>query len=184
MGWRVSLYKANKENPIKIEYAEGSKYPDVEINGEQIAYDTATDAWCYLKDNNEEFKKEIVNLYDNPDCDYYTISKEGFKMLALEFRRRIIEYIEDVIDLHEHPEDKGLGRHWGTQSLESYVKSDLRFWKSEWTNEKGEKKYSEIDFDNPYMVSSSWQYKNGIFDIIHIYKVFDWDKYSMVVFGG
>ena len=52
MGWRISLYKANKENPIKIEYAEGSKYPDIEINGEQIAYDTATDAWCYLKDNN------------------------------------------------------------------------------------------------------------------------------------
>ncbi len=48
-------------------------------------------------------------------------------MLALEFRRRIIEYIEQVIDLHEHPENKDLGRHWGTQSLESYVKSDLTF---------------------------------------------------------
>ena len=101
MGWRVSLYKANKENPIKIEYTEDSKYPDIEINGEQIAYDMATDAWCYLKEHNEEFKKEIVNLYDNPDCDYYTISKEGFKMLALEFRRRIIEYKEGEIRMEK-----------------------------------------------------------------------------------
>ena len=67
MGWRVSLYKADKETPVKIEYAEGEKYPEVNINGEQIAYDCATDAWCYLKKNSEEFNKEIVNLYDNPD---------------------------------------------------------------------------------------------------------------------
>ena len=86
MGWRVSLYKADKDMPVKIEYIDGEKYPNVEINGEQIAYDTATDAWCYLKEHNEDFKKEIVNLYDNPDCDYYSISKTGFKMMVLEFR--------------------------------------------------------------------------------------------------
>lgn len=184
MGWRVSLYKANKENPLKIEYEEGNKYPHVEINGERIAYDTATNAWCYLKDNNDDFKKEIVNLYDNPDCDFYTISKEGFKMLALEFRRRIINHLEKVMYVHEHPDEKDSIKYWGTETLEDYVKGELIYWKSEWDGYDGEKEYSELNFKNPFLVSGSWQYRNAIFDMVHIYKVFDWDNYSMVVYGG
>jgi hypothetical protein len=184
MGWRVSLYKADKETPLNIEYTEGCKYPEVNINGEQIAYDCATDAWCYLKDNNEEFKKEIVNLYENPDCDYYTISKEGFKMLALEFRRRIINHLEKIMYVHEHPDEKDSIKYWGTDTLEDYVKGELIYWKSEWDGYDGEKEYSELNFKNPFLVSGSWQYRNAIFDMVHIYKVFDWDNYSMVVFGG
>lgn len=184
MGWRVSLYKADKNEPVKIEYTEGEKYPEVNINGEQIIYDCATDAWCYLKQNSEEFNKEIVNLYENSDCDYYTISKEGFKMLALEFRRRIINHLEKVMYVHEHPDEKDSIKYWGTDTLEDYVKGELIYWKSEWDGCDGEKEYSELNFKNPFLVSGSWQYRNAIFDMVHIYKVFDWDNYSMVVFGG
>jgi hypothetical protein len=184
MGWRVSLYKADKNEPVKIEYSEGEKYPEVNINGEQIIYDCATDVWCYLKQNSEEFNKEIVNLYDNPDCDYYTISKAGFKMLVLEFRRRIINYLEKVMYIHEHPDEKDSIEYWRTDDLEDYVKGELIYWKSEWDGYDGEKEYSELNFKNPYLVSGSWRYRNAIFDMVHIYKVFDWENYSMVVFGG
>ncbi len=184
MGWRVSLYKADKETPIKIEYNEDSKYPNIEINGEEITYDTATDVWCYLKENSEEFNKEIVNLYENSDCDYYTISKEGFKMLVLEFRRRIINYLEKVMYVHDHSDEKDSYNYWNTETLEDYVKAELIYWKSEWDGYDGEKEYTELNFKNPFLVSGSWRYRNAIFDMVHIYKVFDWENYSMVVFGG
>ena len=46
------------------------------------------------------------------------------------------------------------------------------------------KEYSELNFKNPYLVSGSWRYRNAIFDMVHIYKVFDWDNHTMLVFGG
>ena len=86
--------------------------------------------------------------------------------------------------IHEHPDEKDSIQYWRTDTLEECVKSELTYWKSEWTNENGEKRYSELNFDNPYMVSGSWQYRNAIFDMVHIYKVFDWENNAMVVFGG
>ena len=184
MGWRVSLYKADKETPINIIYEEDEKYPFVKINGEQITYDTATDAWCYLKNKNEAFKKEIVNLFDNEDCDYYSITKDGFKMIILEFRRRIIEYMEKALDLYEHPEKKDKIEHWNTIGLVESFKHDLMCWQSEWVDTDGNKVYSELNFTNPNIISGSWSYKNGIFDMMYIYKTFDWENYTMVVYGG
>lgn len=184
MGWRVSLYKANKEKPLTINYNDGDKYPLISINGQLIVSDTATDVWCHLKDTNEDFKKEIINLYENNDNDYYSITKEGFKMMILDFRRRIIEYMEKSLDLYKHPEEKNSEKHWFTTDLASSFKHELMCWKSEWLNEKGEKHYSELNFDNPNVISGSWMYKNGIFDMMFIYKTFDWENYTMVVYGG
>jgi hypothetical protein len=63
---------------------------------------------------------------------------------------------------------------------------ELRKWESEWENpEQGRISYSEIDLsNNPYKVSGSWSYKYGIFDLIHVYKIFDWENDMMVVYGG
>jgi hypothetical protein len=33
-------------------------------------------------------------------------------------------------------------------------------------------------------ISDSWMYKYAIFDMIEIYKYFDWENYLMVVYGG
>ena len=38
--------------------------------------------------------------------------------------------------------------------------------------------------DNSPLVSGSWKYKYAIFDMIFIYKTFDWESYLMVVYGG
>lgn len=105
-------------------------------------------------------------------------------MLALEFRRRIINHLEKVMYVHEHPDEKDSIKYWGTDTLEDYVRGELIYWKSEWDGYDGEKEYSELNFKNPYLVSGSWQYRNAIFDMVHIYKVFDWDNYTMVIFGG
>ena len=48
----------------------------------------------------------------------------------------------------------------------------------------GNKVYSELNFTNPNIISGSWSYKNGIFDMMYIYKTFDWENYTMVVYGG
>ena len=47
--------------------------------------------------------------------------------------------------------------------------------------------YEETGVDlsnNKWKVSGSWSYKYGIFDLIHVYKIFDWENDIMVVYGG
>ena len=44
-----------------------------------------------------------------------------------------------------------------------------------------------IELDKPkdkFGISGSWKYKYAIFDMIEVYKYFDWDNYTMVVYGG
>ena len=77
MGWRIDFYKANKNEPL-ILTTEEDGYVSAEVNGERILDDIATDVWCELK-RQEKFQKEIVCLYEHPDCDYYSITKKGFE---------------------------------------------------------------------------------------------------------
>ena len=44
--------------------------------------------------------------------------------------------------------------------------------------------YFNIDLSDRKLVSGSWMYKYAIFDMIFIYKTFDWENDLMVVYGG
>ena len=72
MGWRVSFYKADKNNPVivKQEVDDGETYNDITINGEEIMYDQATDVWCELSHGNED-------LHHIPNIQMY-LSKQDF----------------------------------------------------------------------------------------------------------
>ena len=47
MGWRVSWYKADKENPILLKQEED--YLDIIINGELLLNDQGTNVWLKNK---------------------------------------------------------------------------------------------------------------------------------------
>ena len=187
MGWRVSWYKADKNEPLKITIDENG-YEDVDINGVMVLNNNGTEFWQELKCKNKDFQKEIKCLKEDPDCDYYSITKEGFKMIILAYRQRVIDYTKASIDLFEHPEDKEMRKHWFTQNLLEMVKEELREWEYTYKDEgSGETKYFNIDFTkdkDTFGISGSWMYKYAIFDMIEIYKYFDWENDLMVVYGG
>lgn len=176
MGWRIDFYKANKNEPL-ILTPEDDGSMSAKVNGERILDDTATDVWCELKQQ-EEFQKEIVCLREHPDSDFYSITKKGFEMVILECRKKIINWMKLKI------KGENDGKHKGC--LMGEWEMELRRWESEWENPGQERlSYSEIDLsNNKWKVSGSWSYKYGIFDLIHVYKIFDWENDMMVVYGG
>lgn len=187
MSWRVSWYKADKTEPLKITIDKDG-YEDIDINGVMVANNNGTEFWRELKCENKDFQKEIKCLKEHPDCDFYSITKEGFKMIILAYRQRIIDYTKASIDLFEHPEDKGKKQHLFTQDLLKMVKSELNEWEHYYKDERsGETIYFNIDLSkdkNTFGISNSWMYKYAIFDMIEIYKYFDWENDLMVVCGG
>ena len=188
MGWRVNWYKADKNEPLIITHHKDEKYGDdwdeVKINGECVCWNNGTEFWQNLKYNNEDFKKEIKCLFDDPDCDYYSITKEGFKMIILEYRQRVIDYMKASLDLYQHPEEKESEKHWFTVDLVKEWEHEIREWEHSYMGDNDETCYFNIDLSDKERVSGSWMYKFAIFDMIFIYKTFDWDNYTMVVYGG
>lgn len=191
MGWRVSFYRANKENPVTIEHiVDGEmKYDTATINDEkEVLYDQGTDIWIELKTNNEDFKKEIECLADNPDEDYYLITKAGFKMIILAYRDRIIENLKKQIEVHKNPELKETRDFWRYDGdILRVMEDELHTWEWSYPSDDGDRRYENICLHkskDEFGISSSWQYKYAIFDMIEVYKYFDWDNYTMVVYGG
>lgn len=186
MGWRVSIYKADKNNPISINVDEYG-YESADINGERIAYDCGTDTWCTLKHSNEEFKKEIKCLKEDCDQDFYSITKNGFKMMILDFRNRIIKNIKKSIEVTETPEIKETKYDYAyTPDALQYLKEELREWETSW-GDKDDEHYMNIVFAEDrklFGISGSWLYKYAMYDMLEIYKYFDWDNYTMVIYGG
>ena len=66
MGWRVSWYKADKNEPLKITIDEDG-YENIDINGVMVANNNGTEFWQELKYKNEDFQKEIKCLKEHPD---------------------------------------------------------------------------------------------------------------------
>ena len=64
------------------------------------------------------------------------------------------------------------------------VKGEIREWESSYKDNDGGTHYFNIELEKENLVSGSWLYKFAIFDMIHVYKTFDWNKYTMVVYGG
>ena len=186
MGWRVSWYKADKNEPLKLiteDYGDGKTFTYIDINGECVANNQGTEFWLELK-HDEEFKKEIKCLIEDDDCDYYSITKEGFKRIILAYRERIIEYHKQALENEENP--TLIGKYWSrcNETPKSLIENELREWEASYKGDNDEICFFNIDLSDKKRVSGSWKYKYGIFDMIYVYKNFDWDNYTMVVFGG
>ena len=168
-----------------IEY-DGSEL--TEVNGVMILSNNGTEFWQELKYNNEDFQKEIKCLKDDPDIDLYSITKEGFKMVILAYRQRVIDYMKAAIDLYEHPEEKECRKHWFTVDLVEGYRRELEEWEHCYKKEDSDENcYFNIDLNTPkteFGISGSWLYKYAIFDMIEIYKYFDWDNDLMVIWGS
>ena len=190
MGWRVSFYRADKKNPVivKQEFDDGETYNDITINGEEIMYDQGTDVWCELSHSNEDFKKEIKCLQEDTDRDFFSITKEGFKMMILEYRQKVINTIKKQIEVHKNPALKDTLEYYGYDGdLLKTMEDELYTWEWSWLRDEGSRGYENIELDKPksqFGISGSWTYKYAIFDMIEVYKYFDWDNYTMVVYGG
>ena len=76
-------------------------------------YDQGTDVWCELSHSNEDFKKEIKCLQEDQDRDFFSITKEGFKMMILEYRQKVINTIKKQIEVHRNPALKHTIEYYG-----------------------------------------------------------------------
>lgn len=61
-----------------------------------------------------------------------------------------------------------------------------RQWKARFKDKESDTEYYYmfIDLESKWKVSGGWTYEYLIFDLIHIYKIFDWENDVLLAIGG
>lgn len=168
MGWRLSWYKADKKQPIKM-VEEENEPPYPEINGEKMLYAEGTGIWWDIDKETKHNPKYFKELYPDEDCDYFEVYKDGLKLFIDRYTERIIDVLKEGLK-----DDNDRNSRY--PSIRSYAEEKLKEW--EWGL------VYHLDDNDKHEITSSWKYEYTIFNLIALYKSFDFEKYSLVVYGG
>lgn len=118
----------------------------------------------------QKFRK---NMFSEDDTEFEFLDPEQLVWLAEQYKERTIKYWENL--LNEEPLDtyEGFITDAGEKCID-YVK-DLLQWK---------KFLIDPHKDKKYVLQTTWKYEYEMFNILHCYKMIDWDKYYLVILGG
>lgn len=188
MGYRQYLYQVDKKFVEQIracktneEYGEVFK-ENVSGNDEEDyfpVYHLGKELFEFGKHygNSDEMYKHGDSLFTSEELnemysDYEAIvlDKEGL-LCAIEWQReKVTSLYEDLTK--EKSADKYDDRSQFDRLLE-HAMDYLRWWK-----------FGSCDLEeNSDHVARSWLYEHTIFDLVRIYKTFDWEKYCLVFAG-
>lgn len=104
------------------------------------------------------------------DYDIWVVDRTAIKAVIEQYRQKIVNIYEDL--LREQSVDK-----WNKtpqlERLKRHVNDYLFNWKHIPYN---------LDMDTPNIVRS-WLYEHAIFELVRLYKTFDFEQYDLIFFG-
>lgn len=172
----------SKTNPDAYEYYdEEENYIQLYRLGKELFnfgsyYENASEMYkhgdsLFLSDElNEEFSDEKAIVLD----------KEGL-LCAIEWQKeKIISIYEDLLkdDYKGHEDDLVERYQHQSYKLQRHVEDHLRWWKPEW----GDFCAYNLN-ENTDSIVRSWLYEHTIFELVRIYKSFDWENKRMIFMG-
>ena len=173
MSWRVSFYKADKNEPLTrklVHEDEDSTYEKTYINGQEILNNEGTIFWTEEISQEEKENPELFEqLWEDPcgDCDYYEVKRPGLKLFIEKYQKHIIKMYEDMLADPDNP----------LEGINAYAKRKLWNWKHDLVvNLRDDYKFTRVTFSDFYEYT--------IFNLIYLYHNFDFENYKLVLYGG
>lgn len=209
MGYRHYFYKANKNivDSMRnlsyqelIDYLKETKSEALEIDdyddGISETYINFHELFCqkkifefgklYYEDTPQKISSKGEFLFTNNDTrkyfkDYnpYIISEDGFLEAIEIYKNKIISYWEDLKNdgaIQVLPFGIELERSDITKEkkVERLIEDELFYWKNNYA--------INLDRDKE-RITNSWMYEHEIFDLVRIYKTFDFDNNYLLFYG-
>lgn len=167
MSYRINWYSINKT--VDIDWNNAYKHTIEGYGLKPIFSDYATDLIesIYKKNDFISLRDERFN---NGDCNAFILSKEG-----------LLYIINEAINIVKNTLESGLkdkeDKYYNMFATPDYlIKQDII--------EMSFNLYNVNDNKDDYHLTKSWQWRYGIFNLIYLYKVFDWDKNNLVLIGS
>lgn len=189
MGYRQYLYQVDKKFVEHIRACKTNEEYGNVFKANVVGYEDEDEYYPVYKlgkelfefgkyyENSDEMYKHGDSLFSSEELNerYYdygpiVIDKEGL-LCAIEWQsKKVTSFYEDL--MREKSANKYDDRNQFDRLLE-HASDYLRWWK-----------FGACDLkENSDRVANSWLYEHTIFDLVRIYKTFDWDNYCMIFAG-
>ena len=117
------------------------------------------------------FNNKEVNDAVTKENALFLVSKETLLLIIRIYQEHTTKWLESIVAQIDGPD------MLTETSPESYVKTKARQWASK------SDLIVDIDEERPERIVSSWDYEYAIFDLVHLYKTFDFEQESLMVFA-
>lgn len=208
MGYRNYFYSANKKMVDKVRrysYEDLAYYLDF-IGGKALdieEYDGKKEmiidffelfdqkkvfdfGKLYWDDTAERIYSHGEPLFLNNDtqnafCDYcpYIITKDGLREAINVYQEKIVHYYKGLVE-HKQPRRLPFGfvisksKKRKDNKLQYMARDQYFYWSNEYV--------VNLDEDSDSL-TNSWMYEHEIFDLVRIYKTFDFDNHYLLFYG-
>ncbi len=122
----------------------------------------------------EELKKRYS------DYGFALLTKDDFKAVIEVYRQKIVEWLKSLLDPEDDPiiPSKLSKEERKRLAIELSIEDKLDSWSGKYFG------ISPIDLDESReRITDSWSYEYAIFELVRVYKVFDWENNELVLVG-
>ena len=189
MGYRNYIGRLDKKEHLKIkDYSleelythKGLKYEDypddVYIGVYDVSQEVIFEFGNYCNEPPKEcmspvFTNKDTQEYFNEDHEFYIVDKEFIKWKIEEYNKTVVSLYEKLIpDLEKSidpiPDEETISKWY----------CHLRSMSIEW------RMLTPFNLDEGDEVTTSWKFEYLIFELVRIYKTFDWENNIMIYYG-
>lgn len=158
-----------KNHGYEVDRYEGEKpYCGIYNIGKKIYEFGKYVDWAFdMESKNEKvfLSDELKERYE--DFGFVLCTQDDFLTAINEYKRKVVSFLESLIENGEVVSDR--------------CKEDIKSRLYEWKNPFGTK---AINTDlSTSCISQSWLYEYAVFELVRLYKTFDWDNDALVLVG-
>ena len=122
--------------------------------------------------------EELKKRYE--DYGFALLTKDDFKAVIEAYRQKIIDWLQSLLNPEDNPTiPSKLSREERKHlAIEHSIEDKIDSWSGKYFE------ISPIDLDESReRITGDWSYEYAIFELVRIYKIFDWENNSLVLVG-
>ena len=130
----------------------------------------------HLEDKKTKLSEELLPAFeivsefaDNHEYGFNVLTEKDLLFVIRSYRMRTHKYLKKLLGFIPDKYDERTVE----EKCRCYVREKLGWWKYS-TNTKKESKF---------MIQDTWSYEYEMFNLLHNYKMIDWNEYLLVVWG-
>jgi len=175
MGFRYYIGKVSKKDNLNMKSLSYFKKYDNDLNEYCFSHPSQIAEYLYelgkyfsIKEieTHEFFEDKKTHEHYNDDWLFVKTTKEGFAQIIEKYRKNTEKYYKNLYeDINSTPPK--------TKKIKVHIASILNEWR---------RGIIDISNNNP-QITKSWKYEYAIFELIRLYKTFDWENDIAVIYG-
>ena len=122
--------------------------------------------------------EELKERYS--DYGFALLTKDDFKAVIEEYRQKIINWLESLLNVDERIcfSEELTKEQYQFETLKHEIQDKIDSWNGKYFG------ISPIDLDETReRITGDWSYEYAIFELVRLYKIFDWENDDLVLVG-